>query len=402
MYAFSIGHTQDTFKKSYFGDVYDYTKPSNPGEPESDWYVRALKQGGIWSNPLHEPYSDLSSIDYSVPFYDAHKKPLGVVAISYNAKAVQKIIDEIKIGETGYGFAISRNGTFIAFPDPSYVSNEKTFIDMAQEKANEKLMTLAERTLTAQEPFHGNFFDVKTNQAYLVYVTQVPKTGWSIGAIFAEDEVSISPLDIRRGYFYIIICLLLGLLFLAALGCNLTEISLSVIRNISVPTTVILLLALLATWKTVIDTNMSHDAQKYGTIIVDQSRLNKFLNDVRDNVNLSQSDEPQPLFMPTGIYLYSLSLPKIQHIALSGTLWQKLDVSLFKDVPKEIQFPRDIALSFKELTKNVENNVEVRVILRFDATIFNEQDFSEFPFDTINIQLDLSSQALGTQYYSYT
>lgn len=394
LYAFSIGNAQGTFKKSYFGDVYDYTKPSSPGEPESDWYVRALKQGGIWSNPLQEPYSNLSSIDYSVPFFDADKKPLGVVAISYNVQAVQKIINEIKIGETGYGFAISRNGTFIAFPDQSYVSNEKTFIDLAQEKANEKLMALAEHALVAQEPFHGNFFDVKTNQGYSVYVTQATKAGWSVGVIFAEDEVSISPLDVRRGYFYIIICLLLGLLFLVALGCNAKEISLSIIRNFSVPTTAILFLALLATWKIIIDTNISHDAQKYGTIIVDQSRLNKFLNEVKDNVNLSQSDEPQPLFMPTGVYLYSFSLPKIQHITLSGNIWQKLDVSLFKDVPKEIQMPRDISLSLKELAKSIENNVEIRVST-FDATIFNEQDFSEFPFDKINIRLNMSSQALA-------
>ena len=302
LYGFTMVHTQNTFKKTRIDDVYDYTKLESPGEPETDWYTRAIRQGGMWLDPETEPNTQKPSVTYSVPFFNAtDKKPRGVVAISYDVQAVQKIIDEIKIGETGYGLAMSRNGTLIAFPTQSYVLNQETFITLAQEKANEKLMALAERALTAQEPFQGTFFDVKTNQSYSVYITQTTKAGWSVAVIFAEDEVSISPLDVRRSYFSIIICLLLGLLFLVALGCKLKEIDLSAIRKFSIPTTRILFLALMATWKIIINTNMSSDAQKYGTIIVDQSRLNKFLNEVKDNVNRSQSDEPQPLFMPTGV-----------------------------------------------------------------------------------------------------
>lgn len=396
LYGFTMVHTQNTFKKTRIDDVYDYTKIESPGEPETDWYTRTIRQGGMWIDPETEPNTQKPSVTYAVPFFNAtDKKPRGVVAISYDLQAIQKIIDEIKIGETGYGLATSRSGTLIAFPTQSYVLNQETFITLAQERADEKLMAIAQRALTAKEPLQGTFYDVKTNQSYLVYIAQTAKSGWTVAAIFAEDEVSIPPLDVRRSHFAMLICLLLGLLCLAALGCKLEYIDLSAIRKFSMPATMILFLALIAAWNIIINTNMSsYNIQKHGTIIVDQSRLNKFLNEVKDNVNRSQSDEPQPLFMPTGVQLYSFSLPKVQHVALSGNIWQKLDVSLFKDVPKEIQLPRDISLSLKELTRTIEDNTEIRVST-FDAVIFNDQNFSEFPFDITTIRLNLSSQDLA-------
>lgn len=397
LYAFTIGRTQNdgSLKKSYFGDIYDYTTPSSPGEPLSDWYIQALKKGGVWLNPRLEPYTNQPSITYAVPFFNAaDKKPRGVVAISYDLQAVQKIIDEIKIGETGYGFAMSRNGTLITFPTQSYVSNQKSFMSLSQEKADAKLMALAERTLTAKKPFHDNFFDTKINQLYFIYITQIAMIEGSIAIIFGQDEVSMSSLDVRHSYFIMLICLILGLLCLAALGCNIEQSNLLVIRKFSALATLILFLALIVTWKIVISTKTPYDTQKNGTVIVDQSQLNKFLNEVKENASNSQSDEPQPLFMPTGIHIYSFSLPRIQNVTLSGNIWQKLDLSVFKDIPQEVHLPKDITLSFKELTKNIENNTEVRVS-NFDATVFNEQDLSHFPFDITNIKLNLSSKDLA-------
>jgi len=392
LHAFTMVHTEkDTFEKINIAELFDYTTPSTPGEPETTWYTKPIKQGKVWLNSAIEPYTRIPSIEYSVPFFGADKKPRGVVSISYKLEAVQKIIDEIKIGETGYGFAMAQNGALIAFPTKSYVGELASFVELAQEKADEKLMMIAERALTAKEPFRSSFFDTKTNQLYSIYIAQIKSTGWSIAIIFAEDEVSMSPLDIRHSYFTIIICLLLALLLITALMCNIENYNLSVMRKFVVPVTIILFLALLATWNVIIHTGTSHNGQKYGTIIVDESRLNKFLNEVRDNVRHSQSDEPQPLFMPTGLYLYSFSLPKIQNISLSGNIWQKLDLSLFKDIPKEIQLPQDISLTFKELAQYKEDNTEARV-LTFDATIFNAQNLSEFPFDTTIIRLNLSSQ----------
>lgn len=394
-YAFTVGRTaDDAFKKAYFGDVYDYTKPSKPGEPNSDWYVQVVKEGGMWVDPRIEPYTDLPSISYSVPFFDSTTKEIrGVVSISYDLRVIQKIIDEIKIGETGYGFVTSKNGTLIAFPIKSYVTNQETFITLAQEKANEKLMAIAERALTAKEPFYDIFFDTKTNQSYYVYVTQTTKADWSIVVIFANDEIGLSPLAMRRGYFCIILSIVLGLLSLIALACHVERVNLSVIKIFSVFVALLFFATLVALWKIIINTNSSYNTEKNGTIIVDQSRLNKFLNEVKENTQNSQSDEPQPLFMPIGLHIYSFSLPKIQQVSLYGNIWQKLDVATFKDVPKGIQFPQDISLSFKELSKSIENTTEIRVST-FDTTIFNEQNFSQFPFDAINITLHMSSQDL--------
>jgi hypothetical protein len=394
LYAFTIVHNKDgSFKKSSIADVYDYTKPSNPGEPESDWYVQAVQQGSVWPNPKNEPYTDLPSVTYSVPFFDssADKKVRGVVSISYDLRTVQKIVDEIKIGETGYGFAMSRNGTLLAFPTKSYVSNQASFVTLAQEKANEKLMAIAEQALTAQEPLKDSFFDGQTNQAYSIYIAQTNKAHWSVAVIFADDEVSLSPLIIRRDHFFMVLYIIFGLICLIGLCCNIEQNTLTIMKKFATLITLVLIAGLLATWNIIIHTHTTYNPQKDGTIIVDQSRLNKFLNDVRENVKNSQSDEPQPLFMPTGVHIYSFSLPKIQQVALSGNIWQKLDLSLFKNVPKEIQLPQDITLSFKELTKSIEDNTEIRVST-FDTTIFNEQNFSQFPFDRITIKLNLSSQ----------
>ena len=97
-----------------------------------DWYqIPKELNRPAWTEPyFDEGGGNIIMATYSVPFYknvDGHKKFMGVVTADISLDWLQKIVSNIKIAETGYGFLISKNGTFVTHPDHKLVMNETIF-----------------------------------------------------------------------------------------------------------------------------------------------------------------------------------------------------------------------------------------------------------------------------------
>src|SRR5205814_4108228 len=94
--------------------------------------------------------------------------------------------------------------------------------------------------------------------------------------------------------------------------------------------------ALIISWYAIQITTTINKETK--TIITDQASLNKFLNDL--NEEAKRKHETPPITIPFGLFLFSLTIPDAEHIALSGYLWSKYDTELHRNISRSIEMPQ--------------------------------------------------------------
>lgn len=96
---------------------------------KQSWYKAGANSGGkaAWTSPYLDHVTNISMITLAVPFYDKDKKFLGVTTADIDLTRIQKMIKEIKIGQTGKAVLVDKDGTYIAGSDSSKIMNLEAF-----------------------------------------------------------------------------------------------------------------------------------------------------------------------------------------------------------------------------------------------------------------------------------
>lgn len=91
----------------YSNAQYDYFK--------YDWYTSGLatKDHVVWSDPYADSVTGIPMITSSSPI-NRDGKVVGVTTTDISIKELSDYIKNIKVGETGYAFVVSRDGTYLA------------------------------------------------------------------------------------------------------------------------------------------------------------------------------------------------------------------------------------------------------------------------------------------------
>ncbi|MCK4534329.1 MAG: serine/threonine protein phosphatase, partial [Syntrophobacterales bacterium] len=97
-----------------------------------DWYqIPKELNRPVWSEPYFDKGGgNIIMSTYSVPFYrmfEGKKRFAGIITADISLSRLQEIVASIKIEETGYGFLISRKGTFVTHPGKNLIMNETIF-----------------------------------------------------------------------------------------------------------------------------------------------------------------------------------------------------------------------------------------------------------------------------------
>ncbi|MBF0550986.1 MAG: SpoIIE family protein phosphatase [Deltaproteobacteria bacterium] len=157
-----------------------------------DWYQIPKELGQpAWCEPyFDEGGGNILMTTYSVPFYqntNGKKRLVGVVATDISLEWLTKIVSSIKIGNTGYGFLITRNGTFVTHPDKSLMMNS-TIFDYAETRGDENLRQIG-RAMIAGKSGHGNIYSFHLKKDCLIVYAPLTSNGWSLGVVFPMDEL---------------------------------------------------------------------------------------------------------------------------------------------------------------------------------------------------------------------
>ncbi len=169
-------------------DNYDYKNQS--------WYSEPKKiNAPIWSDPyFDEGGGNVQMITYSKPIYlSGTREFAGIATADIKLKWLDRIVDKIKVGKTGYGYIISRNDIVIAHPDRSL--NMKNLADVVSDNINpedwqkylDSKSSSASVSLKVPCPYQDGYCRVA--------IESLANTGWKVIVVLPEqDHVS----DINR------------------------------------------------------------------------------------------------------------------------------------------------------------------------------------------------------------
>ncbi len=166
-----------------------YTEPKMTGQP-------------VWSEPyFDENGGNVLMVTYSVPLFRSDKFT-AVVTADIALDWLQKFIRSIKVGNLGYVFIMSRDGVVLAHNDPGMIM--KSFEKKNEnEIVNNYLNSIIDYRSDTTDTNHVIEFDPYIQGPAILQFWQHDITGWFIGVVFSEVEMTAGIRKINRDIWMI-------------------------------------------------------------------------------------------------------------------------------------------------------------------------------------------------------
>ncbi len=196
-----------------------------------DWYKVPKELGAVvWSEPYYdEGGGNIIMSTYSVPFYKnigGKREFMGIVTADISLSWLQDLVSAIKIGKTGYGFLISKNGTIVTHPTKSLIMNE-TIFTIAQVRQDTALQEIGQDMIKGNSGFVPSRDIVTAKMCWMAY-TPLTLSGWSLAVLFPQAELMADVIKLNK------IVLVLGFAGLIFLFIVIVSISNSITRPLRV------------------------------------------------------------------------------------------------------------------------------------------------------------------------
>lgn len=173
------------------GDKAVYTEDYSTAEYDYfqwDWYKMGMntKEKAVWSEPYYDDVSKITMVTTTAPFYDNAGNFMGVTTSDIDLTSIQKMVNDIKIGEAGRAFLIDKAGLYLADADASKIMKVKL-----SEDANKSLAAVSKEILGGKKA-SGSYSDAEGNN--IIYYAPIPETGWILTLVVPEKQL-LQPLN---------------------------------------------------------------------------------------------------------------------------------------------------------------------------------------------------------------
>ena len=123
--------------------LYPAQELENYDPTERPWYKDAEKAGGniVWTDPYEDFGTKIPVITVTKAVMDSNGNLLGVLGIDISLEQLSKNISSVKLGDTGYIYVITKDGTVISHPDVKHL-----FTSIKKYDFGEKLISLDNTT----------------------------------------------------------------------------------------------------------------------------------------------------------------------------------------------------------------------------------------------------------------
>lgn len=159
----------------------DYSDPSYDYLSQ-DWYKVAVGQPGtVYTPPYYDANTDVTMITAAVPVYNPQKKFIGVATGDIDLSTLQKTIADMKIGNTGWSFLLTEDGTYMAGPDKDKIMKAKL-----PEDPDKGLADLGKAMLQNKSGSSEYKGGSGTNR---VFYQEIPETRWILAVVMPEKEM---------------------------------------------------------------------------------------------------------------------------------------------------------------------------------------------------------------------
>ncbi|MBU3206458.1 methyl-accepting chemotaxis protein [Clostridium algidicarnis] len=167
------------------GDI-KYTDGKSANVKERPYFQKALQGEKNIADPLVSKVDGAIVVVYAMPIKN-NNEVVGVLIETRDGNQLSKLTNEVNVGETGNGFMIRKDGTFIAHSNNDLVMNMYNTIE--ESKKDTKLQKLADiqQKMTLGETGIGEY-QFEGIHKYIGYAP-VKGTEWSVGVSISKDEV---------------------------------------------------------------------------------------------------------------------------------------------------------------------------------------------------------------------
>ncbi len=194
-----------------------------------DWYQLPKELGrSQWIEPYFGEGGGIIMSSYAVPFYrkagDGKRQLAGVIVVDVSLDELRDIVSSIRILESGYGFLMSKNGTFVTHPLKEFIMNE-TIFTVAEAREDRGLREVGRKMIRGEAGIAPMTVtsSVTGKSCWMLYVP-IKTNGWSLGVLFPHDEIMKDVANLNR------IVLFLGILGLFLLAIAVVFISGSITK----------------------------------------------------------------------------------------------------------------------------------------------------------------------------
>lgn len=185
-----------------------------------DWYrLPKLMNHPVWT----EPYFDKGGGDalmctYSVPYYKVEKGKrvfTGVLTMDISLSSFERIVNSVKVFESGFAFLVSKKGKIINYPDLTTIN--ENILDLVKKGNGANTIKAVREMLQGKHGFvKVDGLRAKKDPSFLYYAP-VASTGWSLGIIFPEKELFSDFIDFFRKLIIIFIICVFSILITTVL-----------------------------------------------------------------------------------------------------------------------------------------------------------------------------------------
>jgi sigma-B regulation protein RsbU (phosphoserine phosphatase) len=200
---------------------------------EWDWYrIPKEQQKPVWTEPYFDKGGgNVVMSTYSVPFYrnqGGEKRFAGIVTADVYLSWLQDLVSSIRVGETGYGFLISRKGTIVTHPRRELIMHA-TLSGIAGTRGDERLREIAAAMASGKSGFVPAGSTMTGTECWIAYAP-IPSAGWSLGVLFPRGELMADVASLNRT---VLLIGLAGVLFLLAVIVSVSSSITKPLRKLS-------------------------------------------------------------------------------------------------------------------------------------------------------------------------
>ncbi len=145
-------------------------------------YYESIMSGGPaqMTAPLISRTTGLPTVFMVAPIRDASGKPIGLIGAGILLNYVQDVVSKLKLGKTGYGVCLDRDGRYIENPDKDQIL-KKTI----HESEDPSLRELGKKIFSSDSGIYQYRFK-GTNK--IAFTSIVPVNGWRLVIVVDEGE----------------------------------------------------------------------------------------------------------------------------------------------------------------------------------------------------------------------
>ena len=380
LYGISYVVEDDAMQLRDLDSIEDYTKP------KAVWYHRAMEGKTVWLEPKYDEARHEMLVTYAAPLFKQNEAsgPIGVIYAIYSVSSFKRVLDNMDLGDNGYGFLLSSALRYIVHHNQDYIDHQWSLDDILDRLKNTSISDAVSNALQAPSRV-VRLKDPDSGQDSRAFFLKIPEAGWTLGILLNDADLKIPSSLARVKLMRLVLILFLSIILLTIPLSGIQSGSLQSLWILSNVFTICCVLSYVAALKLTIDYPPEHFENS--KLITNQNILNRFMSEQRKRT-LDQREEV-PLFIPTGIYIQSISFDSsTSGIAINGYIWQRYTLGIHDGIDREIVIPGSDSFELEEPFTIRSGNTEL-VRWGFKATLYQDFDFSKYPFgrEYVHIQL---------------